>query len=50
MVNIKWGTTDVTRTISSGKVKDTIKNNFTRVLKGHIAVATCNLKKILMVI
>ena len=41
----KWGTTDVTRTISSGKVEDTIKNNFTRVLKGHIAVATCNLKK-----
>ena len=41
----KWGTTDVTRTITSGKVLDKIKNNFTRVLKGHIAVVTCDLKK-----
>ena len=40
----KWGTTDVTRTVCLGKVKNNIKNNFTRVLKGHIAVATCNLK------
>ena len=42
----KWGTTDVTRTTCSGKVSKNIKNNFTKVLKGHIAVATCNLKKI----
>ena len=40
----QWGTTDVTRTVSLGKVSDTIKNNFTRVLKGHIAVVNCNLK------
>ena len=40
----RWGTTDVTRTVCLGKVKNKIKNNFTRVLKGHIAVATCNLK------
>ena len=40
----KWGTTDVTRTISFNKISNKIKNNFTRVLKGHIAVVTCNLK------
>ena len=39
----KWGTTDVTRTLCSGKVSNKIKENFTRVLKGHIAVATCDL-------
>ena len=41
----KWGTTDVTRTICNGKISNNIKDKFTRVLKGHIAVATCNLKK-----
>ena len=41
----KWGTTDVTRTISLGEVSDNIKNNFTRVLKGHIGVVTSNLEK-----
>tara|TARA_B100000886_G_scaffold296985_1_gene224483 strand:+ start:5104 stop:6807 length:1704 start_codon:yes stop_codon:yes gene_type:complete len=41
----KWGTTDVTRTICNGKISLKIKNNFTRVLKGHISVATCDLKK-----
>ena len=41
----KWGTTDVTRTISLGKIPTNIKNIFTRVLKGHIAVITSNLKK-----
>ena len=41
----KWGTTDVTRTTFVGKTSNIIKNNFTRVLKGHIAVATSNLKK-----
>ena len=39
----RWGTTDVTRTLCSGKVSNKIKENFTRVLKGHIAVATCDL-------
>ena len=41
----KWGTTDVTRTISFGKISNEIKNNFTRVLKGHIAVINCDIKK-----
>jgi Xaa-Pro aminopeptidase len=35
----KFGTTDVTRTISLDNSKFKIKNIFTRVLKGHIAVA-----------
>ena len=46
----KWGTTDVTRTICSGKISKEIKNNFTRVLKAILAVVTCDLKKILMAI
>ena len=41
----KWGTTDVTRTICFSKVTDKIKEIFTRVLKGHIAVAISNVKK-----
>jgi len=41
----KYGTTDVTRTISFGKPSKYIKNIFTRVLKGHIAVVTTNLSK-----
>ena len=41
----KWGTTDVTRTVSCGKVPSKIKINFTRVLKGHIAVVNCDLSK-----
>ena len=41
----KYGTTDVTRTICFSKQNENIKNIFTRVLKGHIAVATTNLKK-----
>ena len=40
-----YGTTDVTRTICFKKPKDSIKNIFTKVLKGHIAVATTNLNK-----
>jgi Xaa-Pro aminopeptidase len=40
-----YGTTDVTRTISLQNSSRRIKNIFTRVLKGHIAVATYNLKK-----
>jgi len=35
----KYGTTDVTRTICFSKQKKNIKNIFTKVLKGHIAVA-----------
>ena len=41
----KYGTTDVTRTICFSKPKSTIKNIFTKVLKGHIAVANTNLTK-----
>ena len=36
----KYGTTDVTRTICFAKPRNKIKNIFTKVLKGHIAVAT----------
>ena len=39
-----FGTTDVTRTISLKNNNKRIKNIFTRVLKGHIAVATLKLK------
>jgi len=42
----KYGTTDVTRTICFSKQSNSIKNIFTKVLKGHIAVVTTNLKKI----
>jgi len=41
----KYGTTDVTRTISFCNSNQNIKNIFTKVLKGHISVATINLKK-----
>ena len=41
----KYGTTDVTRTLCFSKPKQNIKNIFTQVLKGHIAVANTNLKK-----
>ena len=41
----KYGTTDVTRTICFSKPKSTIKDIFTKVLKGHIAVANTNLEK-----
>ena len=40
-----YGTTDVTRTISLQNSNKRIKNIFTRVLKGHIAVASFKLKK-----
>ncbi len=39
----KYGTTDVTRTICFTQPKNYIKNIFTKVLKGHIAVANSNL-------
>ena len=40
-----YGTTDVTRTICFKDQTKNIKDNFTRVLKGHIAVATANISK-----
>ncbi len=41
----KWGTTDVTRTVCFSNVSNKVKDLFTRVLKGHIAVALSNIKK-----
>ncbi len=41
----KYGTTDVTRTLCFTKQKQNIKNAYTNVLKGHIAVAQTNLSK-----
>ncbi len=41
----KYGTTDVTRTICFSNQSQSIKNIFTKVLKGHIAVATTNISK-----
>ena len=41
----KYGTTDVTRTLCFSKPPKRIKDIFTRVLKGHIAVANTNLNK-----
>ena len=41
----RYGTTDVTRTICFSNQNKNIKNIFTKVLKGHIAVATTNLNK-----
>jgi len=40
-----FGTTDVTRTICFSEPKKSIKDIFTKVLKGHIAVYHTNLKK-----
>ena len=41
----KYGTTDVTRTISFSNQNKSVKDIFTKVLKGHIAVATTNINK-----
>ena len=41
----KYGTTDVTRTLCFSKQPNSVKNIYTKVLKGHIAVATTNLNK-----
>ncbi len=41
----RYGTTDVTRTICFSKQKQSIRNAFTNVLKGHIAVALTDLNK-----
>jgi len=40
----KYGTTDVTRTICFTNQKTSIKNIYTKVLKGHIAVANTDLR------
>ena len=42
----KYGTTDVTRTLCFNKPSKKIKDIFTRVLKGHIAVTNTNLNKV----
>jgi len=34
------GTTDITRTVSTGAVSETVKRNYTHVLKGHIQLAS----------
>ena len=39
------GTTDITRTVIIGKPSNQQKDRFTRVLKGHIAVANCTFKE-----
>ena len=39
------GTTDITRTVAIGKPSDEMRENFTRVLKGHIALATARFPK-----
>ena len=41
----KFGTTDVTRTISLNNSSKNIKRIFTKVLQGHIAVDTFNLRE-----
>jgi len=40
-----YGTTDVTRTICFTEQKQILKNTYTKVLKGHIAVVLTNLNK-----
>ena len=39
------GTTDVTRTVAIGEPSEEMRDRFTRVLRGHIAVATCKFPK-----
>ncbi len=39
------GTTDVTRTVAIGEPTDEMRERFTRVLKGHIAIATARFPK-----
>ena len=41
----KYGTTDVTRTICFANQKQSVKDAYTNVLKGHISVALTNLTK-----
>lgn len=39
------GTTDITRTVAMGPLSDRQKRDYTLVLKGHIAIATCRFPK-----
>ena len=39
------GTTDMTRTVATGKVSDLMKRRYTQVLKGHIALAQASFPK-----
>lgn len=41
----KWGTTDITRTVPIGQPTQEMRENYTRVLQGHIAVATARFPK-----
>ena len=41
----QWGTTDITRTIAIGTPSQEMKENYTRVLKGHIALAQARFPK-----
>lgn len=41
----RWGTTDITRTVAIGNPSEEMKENYTRVLKGHIAVASAKFEK-----
>jgi Xaa-Pro aminopeptidase len=41
--NKAFGTTDITRTIAIGNVSQEMINNFTNVLKGHIAIANAKI-------
>lgn len=41
----RWGTTDITRTIAIGAPTQEMKENYTRVLKGHICVASAKFAK-----
>lgn len=41
----EWATTDITRTIRVGKASEEMKERFTLVLKGHIALAMAKFKK-----
>lgn len=41
----RWGTTDITRTMAIGTPNQDMKESYTRVLKGHIAVASAVFSK-----
>lgn len=40
----RWGTTDITRTLPVGKPSKEMRENYTRVLQGHIALANAKFK------
>lgn len=41
----EWGTTDITRTVAIGTPSEDMKDSFTRVLRGHIALAMAQFPK-----